>query len=265
MTKKISPCSPLDDALKPRAERMGLYGLLAHWDEVSNEKWVEQLIAYEEDERQCRSLERRVRSAKVGRFKPMADFDWAWPKKIDREVIDELFSLEFVKERGNVVLVGPNGIGKSMIAQNLAHQAVLKGHTVRFVTASELLSDLTAQDSPTALQRRLRRYSYPAVLVIDEVGYLSYNNRHADLLFEVISRRHQQKSTIVTTNRGFTEWHEIFPNSSCVVALVDRLLHSAEVTKIEGESYRLKEALERTAKRNKERASRNKTKEARRT
>jgi DNA replication protein DnaC len=229
-----------------------------------NQAWVKQLLDYEEQERQHRSLERRIRTARIGRFKPIADFDWNWPKKIDREVIDELFSLEFIKERGNVVLVGPNGVGKSMVAQNLAHQAVLKGYTVRFVTASELLNDLTAQDSPTALQRRLRHYCYPALLAIDEVGYLSYNNRHADLLFEIISRRHQQKSTIVTTNKGFTEWNEIFPNSSCVVGLIDRLVHNAEITKIEGESYRLKEAQERTDKRNKERASKRKTKEARR-
>ena len=263
MIKKISPCSPLDDGLRSRADRLGLYGLLAHWDEVQNEAWVEGLVGFEEEQRHHRSLERRIRAARIGRFKPMADFDWSWPKKIDRDVIDDLFSLEFIKEQSNVVLVGPSGLGKSTIAQNLAHQAVLKGYTARFITASELLSDLSSQDSPTALQRRLRRYSHPALLAIDEIGYLSYNNRHADLLFEIINRRHQRTSTIVTTNKGFSEWHEIFPNSSCVVALIDRLVHTAEITEIDGESYRLKEAHERAAKRHRQRAARRKTKEAR--
>ncbi|MEW5705177.1 MAG: ATP-binding protein, partial [Pseudomonadota bacterium] len=197
---------------------------------------------------------------KIGRFKPLADFDWNWPKKIDRDLIEDLFCLDFIAENGNVVLAGPNGVGKTLIAQNLAYQAVLKGHTVRFITASELLNELAAQDSPSALARRLRCFSRPTLLVIDEVGYLSYNTRHADLLFDIVSRRHQQRSTIITTNRIFSEWHEVFPNASSVVALIDRLVHKAEVVTIDGESYRLKEAKERSEQRRQERAARRKAK-----
>ena len=153
----------------------------------------------------------------------------------------------------NVILVGASGLGKSTLAQNIAHQAVLHGHTVLFTTAGQLLGDLAALDSDSALRRRLRYYAAPALLVIDEVGYLSYSNRHADLLFELINRRHEQKSTLVTTNKSFAEWSEVFPNAACVVALIDRLVHNAEIIHIKGDSYRLKEAQERAEQRTKKR------------
>jgi len=105
-------------------------------------------------------------------------------------------------------------------------------------------------------RRRLALYARPRLLLIDEIGYLSYSNRHADLLFEIVSRRYQEKSTLVTTNRAFAEWGEVFPNAACVVSLVDRLVHNAEIVQIEGESYRLKEARERSEQRRKQRAAR---------
>ena len=117
----------------------------------------------------------------------------------------------------------------------------------------QLLGDLSALDSDSALRRRLRHYARPQLLVIDEVGYLSYSNRHADLMFELISRRYQNKSTLITTNRPFAEWREVFPNAACVVSLVDRLVHNAEIIAIEGESYRLKEARERADQRTRQR------------
>ena len=110
---------------------------------------------------------------------------------------------------------------KRMIAQNLAHQAILKGHTARFITASELLNELASQETGTALQRKLKQYSHWKLLVIDEVGYLSTTNRHADLLFQVINRRYQEKSIILTTNKPFGEWNEVFPSAPCVVTMVD--------------------------------------------
>ena len=155
--------------------------------------------------------------------------------------------MEFVKTATNVVLVGPNGVGKSTLARNLAHQALVLGMTALFTSAGQLLGDLAALDSDSALRRRLSHYALPDLLVIDEIGYLSYSNRHADLLFELINRRYERKSTIVTTNKAFAEWPTMFPNAACVVSLIDRLLHHAEVIAIEGESYRLKEAQERAA------------------
>jgi DNA replication protein DnaC len=249
-----------DDDIQDRIRALGLWGLLAHYHEVKDRAWVKTLVEWEEKERAQRSLERRIRNSRIGRFKPMADFDWKWPAKIDREHIDELFNFSFIGEGANVVLVGPNGTGKSMIAQNLAHQALLAGHTVLFTTAAKMLGDLVTQDTSTALQRRLRRYCNPSLLVVDEVGYLSYDNRHADLLFEVVTRRYNDKPTIITTNKPFAEWNEVFPNAACVVTLVDRLVHRSEIVPITGDSYRLKEAKEREAERAKKRTRAKKTK-----
>ena len=238
-----------DEQLRSRAADLHLNGVLAHWPEVATTDWLPKLLAWEEEERTRRSLERRLRDARIGRFKPLADFDWKWPKRCDRGAIEGLMSLEFIAEAANVVLVGPNGVGKSTLAKNIAHQALICGHTVRFTTAGELLGDLAALDSDAALRRRLRHYAAPDLLLIDEIGYLSYSNRHADLLFELVSRRYEAKSTIVTTNKAFSDWSEVFPNAACVVSLVDRLIHHSEIISIDGESYRLKEAKERSEQR----------------
>ena len=246
--------------LRQQAAGLRLHGLLAHWAEVMGHpeqaRWVTQVLSWEVAERSRRSLERRLRAAHIGRFKPLADFDWAWPRSIDRGAVEELMTLEFLGEASNVVLVGPNGVGKTMCACNLGYQAVLAGHTALFVTAGALLGELAALDSDSALRRKLRQYAAPDLLLIDEVGYLSYSNRHADLLFELVSRRYQHKSTVVTTNRAFAEWGEVFPNAACVVSLIDRLMHRAEVVRIEGDSYRAKEAREREATRAAARAAR---------
>jgi len=124
---------------------------------------------------------------------------------------------------------------------------LLRGFTVRFTTASDMLHDLAAQGTDVSLARRLRRYTTPQLLVVDEVGYLSHDARYADLLFEVVTRRYEQRATVVSTNKVFAEWTDVFPNAACVVTLVDRLVHRAEIITIEGDSYRLKEAKERAA------------------
>jgi DNA replication protein DnaC len=246
-----SPAIPDPDSNYERARKLGLYGLLAHWDEAKGQSWLPWVLGTEEAERRRRSLERRIHNARVGAFKPMSDFNWKWPKKIHRASIDELFTLQFIDEAANVVLLGPNGIGKTMIAKNLAYQAVLRGYTARFAAASDMLNDLAAQQTSGTLARRLRRYCNPDLLAVDEVGYLSYDNRYADLLFEVVTRRYEQRSVLLTTNKPFAEWGEIFPNAACVVTLVDRLVHRAEIIPIEGDSYRLKEAKERAARKRK--------------
>lgn len=237
------------EQLHERTNALRMYGLLAHWSEIADASWVEPLLQWEEQERVRRSLERRIRDARLGHFKPLTDFDWAWPKRIDRGALEELMALEFVREKSNVVLIGPNGVGKSTLALNLAYQSLIHGYTALFTTAGQMLGELAALDSDSALRRRLHRYASPEVLLIDEVGYLSYSNRHADLLFELVSRRYGAASTVVTTNKPFAAWSEVFPNAACVVSLVDRLVHRAEVIAIEGESYRVKEARERAEQR----------------
>lgn len=253
MSANTATAIPAPTADRDRAHRLGFYGLLAHWDEVRDQQWLPRVLEIEDAERSRRSLERRIHSARIGAFKAMADFDWDWPKKIHRPTIDELFTLQFIEEGANVVLLGPNGVGKSMIAKNLAYQALLRGYTARFTAASDMLNDLAAQQTSSSLARRLRRYCNPMLLCIDEVGYLSYDNRYADLFFEIVTRRYEQRSIVLTTNKPFAEWSEIFPNAACVVTLVDRLVHRSEIAQIEGDSYRLKEAKERAAKKRKAR------------
>lgn len=203
---------------------------------------LEALVQAELDERARRRLERQLRAARLGRFKALADFEWDWPKHLHRPTVDRVFTLDFVAKGENVVLVGNQGLGKTMLTKNLVHQAVLAGHSALFVTASDLLLDLNSQDTARALERRLRAYARPHLLAIDEIGYLSYDAHAADLLYQIISRRYEQRAIVVTTNLVFKEWPTVFPNASCAVALVDRLTHHAEIIPIQGESYRHREA-----------------------
>ena len=203
---------------------------------------LDTVVRAELDARARQRVQRRLTEARLGRFKPMADFDWAWPKQIHRPSVERVLSLEFVTKRENTLLVAAQGLGKTMIAKNLVHEAVLAGHSARFITASDLILDLTAQDTARGLDRRLRAYARPSLLCIDEIGYLAYDAHAADLLFQVVSRRYEQKSIVLTTNLAFKEWNTIFPNASCAVALIDRLTHHAEILSIEGDSYRKREA-----------------------
>lgn len=209
---------------------------------------LEEIARSEIQEKARRGLERRLRSARLGRFKPMADFDWNWPKKIDRAAIERALTLEFIDEGRNVVLLGSNGMGKTMIAKNIALKAAHAGHNVLFRTAAELIEDLQI-DSPEFRRRRLTKYARPALLCIDEVGYLSYDHHAADLLYEVVNRRYEQKSIVITTNRTFKEWNLVFPNATCIATLLDRLTHHADVTVIEGRSFRVRESEQESAAR----------------
>ena len=203
---------------------------------------LERLVQTELEARLHQRVERRLKDARLGRFKPLTDFDWTWPTQIHRPTVERVFTLDFLTQRENVIIVAPNGLGKTMLAKNLVHQAILAGHAARFLTAADLILDLTSQDTARALQRRLRTYLRPSLIAIDEVGYLAYDAHAADLLFQVVSRRYEQKSLVVTTNLPFKQWDTVFPNAACAVALIDRLTHHAEILAIEGESYRKREA-----------------------
>ncbi|MFC1643224.1 ATP-binding protein [Myxococcota bacterium] len=254
-TKKSERFEPGDPRVRIR--RLGLCGLLACWNQIADQPWISQLLEIEETERQRRSLDRRLRYAKIGSFKPMDRFDWHWPRKIDRTAIEDIFGLACLEDGANVIFVGPNGVARTMLMQNVAYHAVLQGHTVRFASASDMLADLAAQDSPSALARRMRRWTLPRLLCVDEVGYLSYSSRYADLLFEVVTRRYELGRPIfITTNKAFSDWSEVFPHAACTVTLVDRLVHRSEIIEIDGESYRAKEARERAAAKAKSRKQR---------
>lgn len=198
---------------------------------------LEEALRHETLYRTQKSAERRMKTARIGDFKPVADFDWNWPKKVDRDLIESALSLDFIRSRRNLVLIATNGLGKTMFSKNIAFLAVQAGLSVVFRTAAEILSDLSC-DSPQRRRQRIAFYGRSDLLCIDEIGYLSYDDRAADLLFEVVNRRYERRSVLVTTNLCFGEWNTVFPNATCLSTLLDRLTHHADVTLLEGESYR---------------------------
>lgn len=237
--------------LSQRLRALGLPVTAARFNDLiataTKQRWggqqlIEHVVDIEEKDRARRGLERRMARSRLERFKPMADFDWNWPKKIDRPIVESALRIDFIESARNIVLVAPQGLGKTMIAQNIAHRAILAGHSVLFLSAAQLLLDLAAQESARALDRRLRYFAKIGLLVIDEIGFLAFDNRNADLLFQVVSRRYEKKSLVLTTNLAFRDWPTIFPNATCATALIDRVVHHADVIAIEGESYRAREA-----------------------
>jgi len=205
---------------------------------------IENICEREIDEKKRRNLERRVREVRVGSFKPISDFDWDWPKFIERNRIEELLELGFVGEKKNAVIMGPQGVGKTMIAKNIAHLAATSGKTSLFTTASELVIDMRSAYSSGIYRSRLRKYLRPSLLVIDELGYLSFDHKAADILFEVISKRYENSSVIITSNLAFNKWGSIFPGATCTTALVDRLTHHCEILTIDADSFRVRESKE---------------------
>jgi len=245
------------NSLASQLQQIGLRALPTQLDDfiahATKSRWpvhqiLEQVVKAETAERSRRSLERRLRISGIKSFKPIADFDWSWPAKIERDIIERALTLDFLAEARNLVLVGRNGLGKTMIAQNICHTAVLAGHSVLFRSAAALLEDLHRQ-TPEGRRRKLRTCANVGLLCIDEVGYLSFDDKAADLLYEVVNRRYERKPLVLTTNRPFKEWNEVFPNATCIVTLLDRLLHHADVTVLEGNSYRVRESEQETAAR----------------
>lgn len=233
-------------ALGLRATSEQLQDLVAR---AAEKRWsptqlLEHVTTLELEDRTKRSLDRRLRRSRLGRFKPMTDFDWAWPKRADRDQIEACLRLDFLADDRNVVLVAPHGLGKTMIAKNIAYQAILAGRSVVFTSASQILLDLAGQESARGLDRRLRYYASIGLLIIDELGYLSYDARNADLLFQLVNRRYEKKSLVLTTNLAFKDWPGVFPNATSATALIDRVIHHSEIIVLDGQSYRKREAEE---------------------
>ncbi len=237
--------------LKTNLERLGLRTIVNELDDIlahaakgrwSHPQMLEHIARRELDARMERGLERRLRGAKLGAFEPIVDFDWNWPKKIDRAQVEAVLALAFLEPPRNIVFVGPHGLGKTMLAQNLAYQCIVAGHTVRMITTADLLLDLGNAGHIRKLDKRLRYWANLRLLVLDELGYISYDTDGADLLYQVVSRRHDRRSTIVTTNLPFKRWNTVFPTTGSAAALIDRIVHHSEVISIDGESYRLREA-----------------------
>jgi DNA replication protein DnaC len=201
---------------------------------------IEQLSALERKEREARNLAVRTRLATLGKFKSLDRFDWNHPRKINRSLYEKLLTFDFLEKGHNVLFRGASGLGKTNLAQNLGFLALQRGSTVRFSTLADAMANLSRPDSLPAFERRVRQYTKPSLLIIDELGYLPADARGGDILYNIISRRHQERSTMITTNLPFKQWGTIFPGAACVAALVDRFTESCHVMHIEGESWRQK-------------------------
>ena len=195
--------------------------------------------------RQDRAAQRRLQGARFPFLKTLEQFNWSWPKKINRLQVQNLFRLSFLKDKANVIFMGGAGLGKTHLATALAHHACLAGQSVLFTTAIDIVNTLAAAQSTHRLKSELRKYLSPSIVVIDELGYLPIDKPGADLLFQVFSQRYEIASTIVTTNQAYKNWAKVFNNDATLTsAVLDRLLHHAETITIEGRSYRMKDQID---------------------
>jgi DNA replication protein DnaC len=227
------------------ADALSAWLTLAHKSRLGTTEAIEQLIAIERRARETTNLARRTKAATLGAMKPIDRFDWAHPRKIDRALVEQLLALAFTERGDNVLLRGPSGVGKTMLAKALGLAALAGGLTVRFSTLAAALADLLAQESLPAFERRIKRYVAPDLLILDELGYLPCDSRAADILYNIISRRHELRSTVITTNLAFKQWPAVFHGAACVVALVDRFSQHCHRVEIDADSWREKNAFTR--------------------
>jgi DNA replication protein DnaC len=230
-----------------RVSEEALRAFLTHAQKskLSPAQIVEQLCAVEQQERDARNLARRTKAATLARPAPLDTFDWNHPRKIDRHLYDELLTLEFLRRSENILFRGQAGIGKSSLAQNLGVAALAKGYNVRFATVSAALVDLIRQESIPATERRLKRYVNPDLLILDELGYVPCDSRAADMLFHIVSRRHEKRSIIITTNLAYKQWPSVFGEASCIGAMVDRFAQHCHTFDIDADSWRERHSLKR--------------------
>lgn len=244
------PANPLEANLR----MLGLTFIADHYaqlttkaarDQIGHQDFLAQLIKGEIDLRYDRTTARRIKNARFPVIKTLDQFSWSWPKKINRMAIQNLYRLQFMEKNSNVIFLGTVGLGKTHLAAALGYTACLAGKSVLFTTAVDAINTLAAAQAASRLKVELKKYLAPSLLILDELGYLPIDKHGADLLFQVISQRYERGSTIITSNRAYKQWPEIFNNDSTLTsAILDRLLHHAETMVIEGLSYRMKDQIE---------------------
>lgn len=218
---------------------------LASQNQWSHPDYFEKLADGEAAMRCDRAIRNRIHMARFPVIKTLDQFNWTWPKNINRLQIQNLFRLQFIENKSNVIFLGGVGLGKTHLASALAYSACLKGNTALFATAIDIINTLSAAQSAGHMKQELKKYTRPALLLIDELGFLPIDKKGADLLFQVISLRYECGSIVITSNRAYKDWPEIFNNDSTLTsAILDRLLHHAETVIIKGKSYRMKDQID---------------------
>lgn len=208
-------------------------------------EYLGRLIDGQYQQRLQHTVQLRVKAARFPVLKTLQQFQWDWPKKINRLQVQNLFRLDLLSQKANVIFLGTVGLGKTHLATALGYAACLEGHSVLFANAIDVINHLSAAQKKSTLKTELRKYLRPEILILDEVGYLPIDQHGADLLFQVISQRYERGSIVLTTNKPFKQWPSIFNNDSTITAAVlDRLLHHAETVIIEGTSFRMKDQVQ---------------------
>jgi DNA replication protein DnaC len=250
MTDEKMPPENLDQNLKylklsfmkDQYQHLAAQASKKHWPHVN---YLEKLADGEAALRRDRSMQRRIRMARFPVIKTLDQFDWTWPKKINRLQVQNIFRMQLIKDKSNVIFLGGVGLGKTHLGSALGYVACLKGETVLFATAVDVINTLAAAQKAGRMKQELKKYTRPALLILDELGFLPIDKTGSDLLFQVISGRYEQGALVITTNKAFKDWPEIFNNDSTLTsAVLDRLLHHAETVLIEGKSYRMKDQIE---------------------
>lgn len=218
--------------------------------EAAEKNWtpldfLSRLIEGEALRRKDRATQRRIQAARFPVIKSLEQFNWTWPKKVNRAQVQNLFRLSFLKDKANVIFMGGAGLGKTHLATALAYEGCLAGHTVLFTTAIDIVNTLAAAPAAQRLKAELKKYISPSIVLVDELGYLPIAKAGADLRFQVFRQRYEIGSTMVTTNQAYKNWAKVFNHDATLTsAVLDRLLHHAETITIEGRSYRMKDQIE---------------------